>query len=129
MGRLILLDSNAILDYFKGNLSSPEEQQISTAIGNGEIVLSTITRLEILSGLHKEDRAEEMKNFLAEVLTLNMLSELETIIVDIRRELRLKLPDAIIAATALFLQIPLVTSDRRGFAHVKGLEVWVPERR
>lgn len=83
----MLLDSNAILDYFKGNLSIQEERRLSTAIGNGEIVLSTITRLEILSGLHKDDRAEEMRSFLAEVLTLNMLSELETAIVDIRREL------------------------------------------
>ncbi len=44
----------------------------------------------------------------------------------IRRESGLDLADAVIAATALHLGVPVLTRNRRGFDRVPGLEVRAP---
>jgi len=44
----------------------------------------------------------------------------------LRRSVRMKLPDAIIAATAFELDAAVVTHDRRDFARVPGLRVVDP---
>ncbi|MHB2227148.1 PIN domain-containing protein [Calditrichota bacterium LG24] len=41
-----------------------------------------------------------------------MNSKIKEIAMDIRNKKRLKLPDAINAATALYLNIPLITADK-----------------
>ena len=56
--------------------------------------------------------------------TDDLLSE----VITIRKNYRLKLPDAIIAATAIHLNATLITSDLRGFSKVPNLKTWVPER-
>ena len=51
-----------------------------------------------------------------------MNSEIEDATIQIRRSKALKLPDAIIAATAIVLGSPLVSNDR-AFRNIAGLEV------
>jgi predicted nucleic acid-binding protein len=39
-------------------------------------------------------------------------SGVKNIVIDLRRKYSIKLPDAIIAATAIFLNIPLISADK-----------------
>jgi len=52
-----------------------------------------------------------------------MISELT---IKLRRRYSLKLPDAIIAATALSLEIPLLTADK-DFAKIKEIDCFILE--
>jgi predicted nucleic acid-binding protein len=42
--------------------------------------------------------------------------------IELRQQIKIKTPDAIIAATSQYLQIPLVTADK-GFKNILGLEL------
>lgn len=61
-------------------------------------------------------RMEELKqieNFLRSILIIDINSEIKNISIDIKRNHNLKLPDAIIAATSYYLNLPLMTADKR----------------
>lgn len=109
-----VLDTNVALYYLGNRLAQP--------LPSGIYFVSVITEMELLSypGL-SEAETVEISNFLSR-LTLVMLEEgIKNSAIQLRREHRLKLPDSIIAATALDLDATLLTNDRQ-MAKLQGLK-------
>ena len=108
-----LLDTNAIIYLLNDRLSSP--------LPNGKYCVSIITEMELLSfaGLLA---AEETKihELLRVVDRLQLTAAVRDHAIDLRRKYRLKLPDAIIAASALIEQATLLTNDQ-AFKAIQGL--------
>jgi len=83
---------------------------------------SYITEMEILSrkGLTlKEDAL--IRTLLATCMKIGHQQEIAEMTIKLRRKYPIKLPDAIIAATAQFSQIPILTADK-GFAQIKEID-------
>jgi len=78
-----------------------------------DVSVSQITRMELLArrGLDESD-LRGINAFLRRSTVVLLSSDVERHAVQIRRDLRVKLPDAIIAATAQVLGCPLVTGDK-----------------
>jgi predicted nucleic acid-binding protein len=53
---------------------------------------------------------------------IDLNTEVRAIAIQLRQKQKIKLPDAIVAATSLYLQLPLVTADQ-GFKGIKGIEL------
>jgi predicted nucleic acid-binding protein len=87
------------------------------ALPKGLLYISRITRMELLAKPeYKTDKAAEQEalNFIGEVTVVPIAGEIEDSAIDIRREhIAVKLPDAIIAATALVMGVTLVSCDGR----------------
>jgi predicted nucleic acid-binding protein len=82
----------------------------------GDLFISVITRMEILAKPdHTAESVKEAKNFLETVMVVPLFDAIERTATSIRREAspRLKLPDAIIAATAVILEAQLITTDEK----------------
>lgn len=98
MGLKYLMDSNVIIDYAGGKLPTESYNVLDSL----PIVISAVTRMEIV-GLYGGSRQEirKMVSFCekATVYAINEAVILQTI--NIRRHYKVKLPDAIIAATAM----------------------------
>lgn len=79
--------------------------------------------MELLSfkGLTPSEETS-IANFLSECKLININSTIKFNTIVIRKEYGNRLPDSIIAATALFLDIPLFTADK-DFKKVKQLEL------
>jgi predicted nucleic acid-binding protein len=80
----------------------------------GDLFISVITRMEILANPeHTAESEQEARDFLKTVVVVPLRSPIERVATSIRREgsPRLKLPDAIVAATAVVLDAQLITSD------------------
>jgi predicted nucleic acid-binding protein len=73
---------------------------------------SLITRMEFLSYplLSAEDE-DERKTFIDSLSVIPITRKIEETAIHIRRTKRLKLPDAITAATAIVIEAVLITSD------------------
>jgi hypothetical protein len=56
------------------------------------------------------------------LLDTKLNADIKKMVVDLRMKYRLKLPDAIIAATACYHQLPLVSADK-AFSKVTELEL------
>jgi predicted nucleic acid-binding protein len=86
-----------------------------TALPPGLLYISRITRMELLAKPeYKTDKAAEQKAlaFIDEMTVIPITDEIEDTAIGIRRErTAIKLPDAIIAATALVIGAMLISSD------------------
>jgi predicted nucleic acid-binding protein len=86
-----------------------------TAMLNGQnLVISQITRMELLSfpDITKAELAR-IEVFLETWPVEFIQPQIESLAIGIRRKHRLKLPDSIVAATALHLDLPLMTADKQ----------------
>jgi predicted nucleic acid-binding protein len=113
----ILVDTNIIIYVLHGN------RELASLIHSKYAYLSVIAELELLS-FPKIDKKEEfvIQSFIKEMnlVGLNEVIKRETI--RLRRTYGLKLPDSIVAATALYLNCPLITADS-DFSRVVDLDL------
>lgn len=127
MGRKILIDTNIAIGYI-GNRLSLKAMDNLDQIFDGEYHLSVINKIEIL-GFPDLDKTEEAKfNLLINHAVLHPIDNKiieETI--SIRKKHKIKLPDAIIAATCLVNGLGALTLNTKDFENINGLTVIHPE--
>lgn len=85
--------------------------------------ISFISEIELLGfpGLSKPDETI-LANLISDCFLIEWNSKIKEETILLKRKYNLKLPDAIIAATALVYEIPLVTADK-GFSKIKELDL------
>lgn len=110
MSGKLLLDTNAILGFLKG------QQSIVALLAKAEtdrLYASVITRMELLS-FHDITLEEEthFREFLDAISIIPLNTEIENTAIQLRRVSRRKMPDAIVAASAIAVEAVLVTYDR-----------------
>jgi predicted nucleic acid-binding protein len=109
MGMKVLFDTNILIDYLSGNpLASKELQQYQGP------QISIITKMEILVGA-AEDTEEIIREFLNHFTIISLNEEIAEIAIMIRRENKIKLPDAIIWASAKYSHSLLITRNIKDF--------------
>lgn len=118
----MLLDTN-ILIY----LAQPGGERLQAQIATTAPAASLISRVEAL-GYHRLTLAEgaRLDQVFAWVEVLPVSDAVAEAAVLLRRARRMKLGDALIAATALLYDLPLVTRNEEDFKHVAGLRVVNP---
>jgi predicted nucleic acid-binding protein len=83
------------------------------ALPRGVLFMSVITRMELLADpKHTQQSEQEARDFINSLTVVPINDEIEYRAILFRRKTRRKLPDSIIAATAMALGVPLVTQDR-----------------
>ena len=120
-GDQYLLDSNVII-----RLSKQDPHLIDFVSKSLNSAISVITYMEVL-GYHFSNPKE--LDLIKELLTWFELIHIDHAIADqtikIRQMYKIKLPDAIIAATAQICKLTLVTGDTTDFKNIKNLEVMI----
>lgn len=103
---LITIDTNIISKALDGNVN------VLNVIQGNITYISFIVRIELLSAPHytKKD-IPIIKQALNEFYVHPYSQSLEDIVIGLRKTYKLKTPDAIIAATALELKLPLFSND------------------
>lgn len=116
-GNSFLLDTNIVLYLLSGNTTVEE------IIHGSQLYVSFVTQLELLGykGITAKEQ-QHIKNFLGECIIVDITEEIKKNTISIKQKHQVKLPDSIIAATASFLEIPLLTADK-GFAKITALNV------
>jgi len=113
----LLVDSNIVVYFLFGYKNVQKYFLISRP------ALSFISELEVLSSSNFiGNDFDNAQSLLKKHEIIGYLPELRDIIVYIRSKKKLKLPDAIIAATAIYLNVPLVSADK-GFMNIDGLDL------
>lgn len=121
-GTKFLLDTNAVLYILNG------DDALAELLNGQKLYVSIITEMELLS--YKDITAKEnlqIKNFLADFSIVQIDEDIKDKAIEIKKTTHLKLPDSIIAATAIILNIPFVTSDKQ-FRTVNNLDLLLYEK-
>jgi predicted nucleic acid-binding protein len=106
-GDQLFIDSNIILYYLNG------DRTLLPVLEDKQLFVSFITELELLSFKKiAEPEIKLIEGFLQHCTIIEMSSVIKENTILLRRKYGLKLPDAIIAASSLFLNAPLFTADK-----------------
>ena len=109
-----LLDTNILIYYFNGEMEDNVKSKVSELMRKS-FQISVISKMEFL-GFPFNPQEREQAIQLIEFAAIKPLNdEIVQRVIDIRQEKRIKLPDAIIAATAMEYSSILVTRNTKDF--------------
>jgi predicted nucleic acid-binding protein len=121
-----VFDSNILIYHINGQLDSAMERALS-GYCDQPVYISTITVMEVLSWPgHSNESVAATTAFLELFDEIAIDDEIKVVAIKIRRNYRLKLPDAIIAATALHLGLPLIARNVKDFKDIPELRLINP---
>ena len=126
MGQKYLIDTNVISHLFSNKIPEVGKTFVQEII-NASFLISVVVEIEVLTYHEIPEKMPLIKGFvnLATVLQLN--KEVVSKTIEVRRQNRkLKLGDAIIAATALVNGLILITNNTKDFINISGLIVIDP---
>ena len=120
-GNKNFVDTNILLYLLKG------DKEVIEMISDKDVVISFITELDLLSFPRLSvDSEKVIRNLLSDCLIIYIRPEIKELTIDIRRKSKLKIPDSIVAASAFYQKLPLLTSDKQ-FRTVDELDVIIYE--
>jgi predicted nucleic acid-binding protein len=120
-----LIDTNVVSDYFSASLPTRGLQFMDFVID--EIPnISIISQIELLCWKTDAVKEQQVKDFITDSAVFNITYNVIAHCVSIRRNQKIKTPDAIIAATAIAHGYTLITNNEKDFANIAGLQIINP---
>jgi len=114
-----LFDTNILVDYLNGVEASKQEIGRYT-----QRLVSIVTWMEVLVGATDEAETDVLEMFMRDFRVVDLTRTIAREAVDLRRGRRIRLPDAIIWATANAESALLITRNTRDFpADAPGVRV------
>ncbi len=116
-GNRIVVDTNPLIYLLNGN------EHVATHLENKECWVSVITELELYGKKDlKPNELIAIDSLVQELYIIDIIAPIKEIVKSLVQKYTLKLPDAIVAATAIYLDLPLLSADQ-GFSKVPELQL------
>lgn len=125
MGQKFLIDSNIIIDYLSGKVP-PDKSEFMHSVINDIPAVSVMSKIEVLGFNAPVEELKLLEGFFDDAVLLELNSNITEQTISIRRAVKIKTPDAVIAATALVYNLTLITRNISDFKNIKGLTVIDP---
>jgi predicted nucleic acid-binding protein len=121
-GNSIFIDTNTAIYLLDGDTSLAE------ILHQKRLYLSFITQLELLGypGITGKE-VQQIESMLENCVVIDINNTIKSEVINLRRAYSLKLPDCIVAATAIYMDLPLITSDK-GFKKIEELNLMFYEK-
>lgn len=125
-----LWDTNTTIYYLQQQFPPRAEKVVDGLLKESIPCISAITEIELLCWKTATQKdLDVLSNFIKDVLVIELEQAIKYKTAEIRKAVRIKLPDAIIAATALVQNLTLVTRNAKDFNHSSALPTinpWEP---
>ncbi|MCD8528781.1 MAG: type II toxin-antitoxin system VapC family toxin [Chitinophagales bacterium] len=116
-GNEILLDTNIIIYLLNG------DSELAEFLMDKKLYVSFVSEIELIGFPDiTEVQAKGIQSFLDECIPININNQIKKETIRIRRDFNVKIPDSIVIASAICMNIPVFTSDKQ-FGKVSGLNV------
>ena len=119
---MYLVDSNIIIYHLNGD-------NIATNFlldNSQDIIISFISTIEILSFAYSDEAKIQVEKLLYTFRRIDIDDSIIRTTIKLRVEKKIKLPDCIIAATAIEHNLSLVTRNIKDFEHIETLPIINP---
>ena len=115
-GNSLLIDTNIALYLLNG------DETIAELLKGIDVYISFISELELLGfqDLSQEERPL-IEEFLSNCIIVELNQSIKKLTIELKQNHKIKLPDAIIAATSKYMNIPLISADK-GFEKISELQ-------
>ena len=103
----LISDTNLLIYLLKG------DKRIGEQLDGSQLFISVITEMELL-GMYgiSQSNLKIVKSVINDCIIVDFNNEIKQIAIELKQKHKIKLPDAIIAATSKFLNFPLFTADK-----------------
>jgi hypothetical protein len=122
----MVIDTNILIYYLNQQLPETVKTAVDKSILSG-CTVSVITRIEVLGWQgHTEQSLIAARALLSLFEEISLHQTVADCCIEIRKTYKIKLPDAIIAATALVQKQPLMSRNTDDFIKIAGVELFNP---
>lgn len=128
MGKNYLIDTNIFTKYIQGELSEKGNELVDNIFNTFGCKISVITRIELLSWNTNQDTSDLIEEFINISEEFGLTEEIIVKTAEMRRSIKIKLPDAIIATTALLNDLILISDNDSDFGKVASLRYINPTK-
>lgn len=120
MGQGFLIDTNVIIDY-TSNLIADNGSAFVENIFNTAFNISVVVKIEVLGYNDAPAKMRLLEDFLASATIIPLDDTVTQKTIGLRRAGKIKLGDAVIAATALVHGLVIVTRNTADFKNIEGI--------
>jgi len=126
MAKRYLIDTSAVIKYLNGSLPESGLNMLDKILDK-ESIISFVTEIELQVWTPTDDTDIDVyKQFVIASTVLGIEESIITETIRIRKNYKLKLPDALIAATALIYKFTLIADNNKDFLKVPSLKYLNP---
>lgn len=125
MGQKFIIDSNVVIDFLSGKLPKKGMELIRQVVDDIPVI-SVITVIEVLGYKTSKEAEKLLSGFIKDSIVIELSEKVVQNSIKLRKEHKIKIPDAIIAASAITSDLKLITRNIKDFAGIKGIEVINP---
>lgn len=122
---MVLCDTNIFISVFNGRQDTISELD---KIGFDDIVISSITLMELYQGMRNKTELAQMKKKMKYFDVIDIDAETSKLATDLIENFKLShgllIPDAIIGATSVIHRIPLFTYNLKDFSFIPNLDLY-----
>ncbi len=127
MGTAYLLDTNTVIYFLDDLLPEKSMDFIEEKLDESGSFISIISKIELLGWQAPSQRAlQKVANFVADSITLPLTDLIADKTIELKQNQKIKLPDAVIAATALVNDLTLISRNDDDFRKIPGLKYLNP---
>jgi predicted nucleic acid-binding protein len=122
---LLLIDTDVLIDYSRG--IEKTKGILKNLEPNYNLAISVVTQLELMVGCENKADFKSLQKFLSNFEIIQLSKSTSEKAVDLFKKYRLShgvlIPDMLIASTALTLEIPLLSKNRKDFRFINELDL------
>lgn len=123
MSLVFLFDSNILIYHFNNQLNAQAAALLRQGLAQ-ESGYSVISKIELLGFEQSEGSEEQIRRFLSMLIEIPLTPDIVEQTISLRKLHRVKLPDAVIAASAIVLNAALITQNSQDFRRIERL-TWI----
>ncbi len=106
-GERLVIDTSALIHLLDGT------KEVVDLLDGVEGYVSFVTEIELLSSTRGTvEHLKRKKALLNDLTIIDINQQIKEVTIELRKRHGLKVPDCLIAATAIHLDLPLVTTDK-----------------
>ena len=128
MAKGYLIDTNVFTKYIQDELSEKGNELIDEILNSFSCQISVITRIELLSWNTSQETIDLIEEFIGMSKEFGLTEEIIIKTAKMRKNIKIKLPDAVIATTAMVNDLILVSDNDRDFGKIPYLRYVNPTK-
>ncbi len=121
---MVIFDTNILIELYKGNTAIQQEIRLLNA---DVFYISSITFAEFIVGAKDKAEIRKLERILENYTLIPLTEPITEIFIDLFKTFTLShrpsIPDTLIAATALYYNLPLYTLNKRHFQFIPGINL------
>lgn len=121
-----LMDTNVSIDLLGGLLPTSVVNWLDRHIADKEICISVINEIELLGFDALPNEVQDMQDLVNNTIIFELTRDIVNQTIALKKIKKIKLPDAVIAATALVHNLTLISRNKSDFKNITGLNCLNP---